>query len=552
MKRMKWRLLCWLVLYLVFHNITCMGNTSCNRDRKNSHPSRNDQNSVSDKRQGSGRCKPSSGRKAAILDTRCCMEEINSILEKGTGRNTIDAMRNLERMLEDTEVNGTTPISIKRLVAILHRPNGPFRGLEINANETKAMSAMAVNNSKVRIQLPRELGVGSDNTIVFCMLTWPETNGTIWEAPGEIYESRLIGLSVQGKNVSGLQERVNITMNLILKENETRRPMCAFFNFSTQKYSSYGCETLWDNSQDHVTCSCDHLTYFGVLMVSANISPEDQQILTFITLTGCSISLFALVLTVLLFITNKTIRTDVSMKVHINLAIALILLNVHFLPSHTVAELSSPGLCLYVALSLHFSLLATFSWMAVEGFHLYLLLIRVFNIYVRRYLLKISLVGWGVPAVIVSLVAIIDTDTYGRVPLDLSNSNSTAICYIRNDMVKNVTTVGVFSLVFLFNMIMLGVMVQRVLSLRHSKEFGQRNHDRAKREIFTLLGITVLLGIPWGLVFFSFGYLTTAGLYPFCILNSLQGFFIFLWFVMSLRKIGKSAETSGVTHSINS
>ncbi|XP_036951584.1 adhesion G-protein coupled receptor G1-like isoform X2 [Acanthopagrus latus] len=463
MKRMKWRLLCWLVLYLVFHNITCMGNTSCNRDRKNSHPSRNDQNSVSDKRQGSGRCKPSSGRKAAILDTRCCMEEINSILEKGTGRNTIDAMRNLERMLEDTEVNGTTPISIKRLVAILHRPNGPFRGLEINANETKAMSAMAVNNSKVRIQLPRELGVGSDNTIVFCMLTWPETNG-----------------------------------------------------------------------------------------VSANISPEDQQILTFITLTGCSISLFALVLTVLLFITNKTIRTDVSMKVHINLAIALILLNVHFLPSHTVAELSSPGLCLYVALSLHFSLLATFSWMAVEGFHLYLLLIRVFNIYVRRYLLKISLVGWGVPAVIVSLVAIIDTDTYGRVPLDLSNSNSTAICYIRNDMVKNVTTVGVFSLVFLFNMIMLGVMVQRVLSLRHSKEFGQRNHDRAKREIFTLLGITVLLGIPWGLVFFSFGYLTTAGLYPFCILNSLQGFFIFLWFVMSLRKIGKSAETSGVTHSINS
>lgn len=26
----------------------------------------------------------------AILDTRCCMEEINSILEKGTGRNTIE------------------------------------------------------------------------------------------------------------------------------------------------------------------------------------------------------------------------------------------------------------------------------------------------------------------------------------------------------------------------------------------------------------------------------------------------------------------------------
>ena len=37
--------------------------------------------------------------------------------------------------------------------------------------------------------------------------------------------------------------------------------------FDLPEYSSYGCETLWDNSQDHVTCSCDHLTYFGVLMV---------------------------------------------------------------------------------------------------------------------------------------------------------------------------------------------------------------------------------------------------------------------------------------------
>lgn len=83
------------------------------------------------------------------------------------------------------------------------------------------------------------------------------------------------------------------------------------------------------------------------------------------------------------------------MRVHINLTIALILLNVHFLPSHTVATLSSSGICLYAALALHYSLLATFSWMAIEGFHLYLFLVRVFNIYIRKYLLKLSVVGWG-------------------------------------------------------------------------------------------------------------------------------------------------------------
>ncbi|KAL3992604.1 adhesion G-protein coupled receptor G5-like [Oreochromis aureus] len=113
------------------------------------------------------------------------------------------------------------------------------------------------------------------------------------------------------------------------------------------------------------------------------------------------------------------------MRVHINLVIALILLNLHFLPSQAVAAVSSSGLCLYMALALHYSLLATFIWMALEGFHLYLLLVKVFNIYIKRYLLKLSVVGWGVPAVIVSVVVIIDRGIYGHVPLD--NSNKTAM-----------------------------------------------------------------------------------------------------------------------------
>lgn len=83
------------------------------------------------------------------------------------------------------------------------------------------------------------------------------------------------------------------------------------------------------------------------------------------------------------------------MKVHINLAIALILLNAHFLPNQAGAKLSNNGLCLYMGIALHYSLMATFCWMGIEGFHLYLLLIKVFNVYVRRYLLKLSVVGWG-------------------------------------------------------------------------------------------------------------------------------------------------------------
>lgn len=60
-----------------------------------------------------------------------------------------------------------------------------------------------------------------------------------------------------------------------------------------------------------------------------------------------------------------------------------------------LADNEEDWVCRALGLFLHWSLLASISWMALEGFHLYLLLVRVFNIYVRRYLLKLSLVGWG-------------------------------------------------------------------------------------------------------------------------------------------------------------
>ncbi|XP_070690966.1 adhesion G-protein coupled receptor G2-like [Pempheris klunzingeri] len=483
------------------------------------------------------------------------MENVNSVLESGNRLDIIRAIKDLKQFLEETEVTETRSMCSNRLVAILHKPNGTSTDLRIYANENLAQSEEAVINSIVNVHLPRELDAGPDNTLVFCMVTLPESNKTILGGPDPLYEGRLVGMSVRGKNVSRLRERVNITMIFTSALNETHVPRCVFFDFSTKAYRSDGCLTLWEYGQINVTCSCDHLTYFGVLMVSASLQPIHQEILSYITLIGCSASLFALVITVLLFITNRKARADVSMKVHINLAIALILLNLHFLPSQMVAALSSGRLCIYIAVSIHYSLLATFSWIALEGFHLYLLLIKVFNIYIRRYLLKLSVVGWSIPAVIVSLVVIINKDAYGRVPLDITNPNSTKICYIRSDTVKMVTTVGVFTLVFIFNVIMLGVIVKRVVSLRQRKEFEVSDRDRAKRDIFTLLGVTTLLGITFGLVFFSFGYLTTPGLYFFCILNSLQGFFIFLWFVMSLRKTGnstKAAKTSNVTRSTNS
>ena len=76
---------------------------------------------------------------------------------------------------------------------------------------------------------------------------------------------------------------------------------------------------------------------------------------------------------------------------------------------------------------------------------------------------------------------------------------------------------GFFSLVFLFNSIMLGAMVREIL--RQNKTGHKLKH------VLALFGLSILLGIPWALVFFSFtsGVFRLVSLYIFTIINSLQG-----------------------------
>ncbi|XP_061562529.1 adhesion G-protein coupled receptor G1-like isoform X1 [Phycodurus eques] len=279
-----------------------------------------------------------SGHKRGLGEAERCMAHVNTIVDSGKPTIDFEALERLEKALARTEVNETTSMFVGRVIALLLKPGGRHASLDISASDSQAEAGMTVNNSKVSVQLPRELHNSWDDTILFCMVTWPHS---IWNVTSqELYQKRLLSLSVRGKAIAGLKERVNITVNTIAL-NETQSPRCAFWNSSTKTFSSSGCRTVWERGQSHVTCSCDHLTYFAVLIVSAPLSDTNEAVLSYISLIGCSLSLFALVITLLLFINKRQIREDVSMKVHVNLAVALILLNAHFLPSQAAA-LSAP------------------------------------------------------------------------------------------------------------------------------------------------------------------------------------------------------------------
>lgn len=84
-----------------------------------------------------------------------------------------------------------------------------------------------------------------------------------------------------------------------------------------------------------------------------------------------------------------------SMHIHMNLLGAIFLLDFTFLISEHLAASSSEAACRAGGLFLHFSLLSCLTWMGIEGYNLYRLVIEVFNAYHDHFLLKLCLVGWG-------------------------------------------------------------------------------------------------------------------------------------------------------------
>ncbi|KAL1783938.1 adhesion G-protein coupled receptor G1 [Sigmodon hispidus] len=347
----------------------------------------------------------------------------------------------------------------------------------------------------------------------------------------QVLGEKVLGIVVQNTKIANLSEPVVLTFqHQPQPKNVTLQ--CVFWvedptSSSPGSWSSAGCETVHRDTQ--TSCLCDHLTYFAVLMVSSmEVEATHKHYLTLLSYVGCVISALACVFTVAAYLCSRRKSRDYTIKVHMNLLLAVFLLDVSFLLSEPVALAGSEAACRFSAIFLHFSLLACLSWMGLEGYNLYRLVVEVFDTYVPGYLLKLSIVGWGFPVFLVTLVALVDVNNYGPIILTVRRTPEHVIhpsmCWIRDSLVSYVTNLGLFSLVFLFNMAMLATMVVQILRLR--------SHSQKWPHVLTLLGLSLVLGLPWAFIFFSFasGTFQLVILYLFSIITSFQGFLIFLWY----------------------
>lgn len=93
------------------------------------------------------------------------------------------------------------------------------------------------------------------------------------------------------------------------------------------------------------------------------------------------------------FRSEETLR--INLGLHMNLVGSLFLLNLAFLLNSGLSGGTQPATCKVLGGVTHYCLLCCFTWMALEGCHLYLLFVKVLGTYIHHYLLKLCLVGWG-------------------------------------------------------------------------------------------------------------------------------------------------------------
>ncbi|KGL72504.1 putative G-protein coupled receptor 112, partial [Tinamus guttatus] len=357
----------------------------------------------------------------------------------------------------------------------------------------------------------------------------------------------VVSASIENASIENLSEPVNIILEHIGQNTGYRTVHCVFWDLLKNNglggWNTSGCEMEYTD-MNYTICFCNHLTHFGVLLdlSRTEIDTTNDYILTLISYAGCGASSLFLGITLVIYLLLEKLRRDNPSKILLILCAALLMVNVVFLVNPWLSSLAQRGVCVAVAVLLHYFLLAAFTWMCLESVHMYLALVKVFNVYVPKYILKFCIAGWGIPAIVVAVVLIINKDFYGNGALS-KNKPFSSFCWIQDNIVFYISVVAYFLLMFLMNTVMFITVLLQINSMKSKAQKRSRSWKRSfLHDLKSAFSLMFLLGLTWGFVFFAWGAVRIFFLYLFSIFNTLQGVFIFVFHCLMKEDVVKQCR----------
>ncbi|XP_030628227.1 cadherin EGF LAG seven-pass G-type receptor 1 [Chanos chanos] len=326
---------------------------------------------------------------------------------------------------------------------------------------------------------------------------------------------------------SPLEKPITLNYNLLETEERTK-PVCVFWNHSiaiggTGGWSSKGCELVSRNST-HISCQCNHMTSFAVLMDVSKREHGDVLPLKIVTYTTVSASLLALLLTFILLAILRKLRSNLH-SIHKNLVAALFFSELVFLIG--INQTDNQFVCTVIAILLHFFYMCTFAWMFVEGLHIYRMLTEVRDInhgHMRFY----YAIGWGIPAIITGLAVGLDPQGYGNPDFCWLSVHDTLIW----------SFAGPICIVVLVNIVIFMLAAKASCGQRH-RSFEKSGAIPALRVAFLLL---ILISATWLLGLMAVNSDVMTFHYLFAVFSCLQGIFIFFCHCVFNKEVRKNLK----------
>ncbi|KAJ9590171.1 hypothetical protein L9F63_016710, partial [Diploptera punctata] len=334
-------------------------------------------------------------------------------------------------------------------------------------------------------------------------------------------------------------------------------------------------------------CVCTHLTHFSEIVSGGEgrstvaygyyeTDDNHMRALDIITIVGCSLSLAGLLGIVITAMVFKSWRQKPGTKILLQLSLALGIQMVIFILTSadvvsstyeidedeciqsrlptvntellstnyeitsesqyliydanegeicTVHQNRSP--CIIIGALLHYSVLSAFAWMLITALLQFFRYVRVLGVTrPPRFFLKAMILGWGVPIVPVVLVLVLSPSCY--IP---SSPDSTLLCY-PSGYPLYLTILAPVGVIVAINLIVYVMIIYNIMKITDRKNSEDGGCSLVFQQIRLGVILFFLLGLSW-----VFGLMGAVGAgitfsYLFCITGTLQGFVLFIFFVI--------------------
>ncbi|KAK6171116.1 hypothetical protein SNE40_019373 [Patella caerulea] len=365
----------------------------------------------------------------------------------------------------------------------------------------------------------------NDVTSILEDMVLPQSGDDMYNISGFDINSKILAFSVNMLHEKKLNPPITLTFQH-MAENYSN-PQCVFLNLrppyeNVGRWSTEGCVAESSADSNVTICKCDHLTNFAILMSPGKTPVHHQEALSIISIVGCAVSLFCLLLTICIYIYLwRYVKSDKAI-ILMNLCVTLIISYVLFIGG--VNQTKNKDVCTAVSALLHFFYLVVFFLMLAEGVEVFISVVYVFA--TKSRLKWIMLGSWGFPAIIVGIsLGVTQLEGYGN----------KHFCWLSLESGLLWAFVGPAILVIVVNMC---IMI-KVLTVMFSTTtmVTKTMKEKGRTGIKALCVLLPIMGLTWVFGVFSVNEDLVTFQYLFAIFNSLQGLFIFIFHCLMCRQV---------------